>query len=120
MNLFEAVKQQFDGEGDTSWHLFLDVNAPKIDPTFFNRRRRTVILRSQDLRDLYDPILSKIFALILSQITAANSKFRQHVINVSVLSTSAGDITVWYQFSGSTSSTKTIFRGLEIGLAYHR
>ncbi|KAJ5570150.1 uncharacterized protein N7459_009580 [Penicillium hispanicum] len=85
MNFFETVKKEFDGEGERSWDLFLDLNVPRIDPTFFNRRRRSIILRSQDLRDLYDPILGKIFALILSQITAANNKFRRHVINKVVL-----------------------------------
>jgi hypothetical protein len=63
---FECIKEQFDGEGEKCWNLLLNVNAQRIDPTFFNRRRRSIMLRSQDLRDLYDPVLSKIFALILS------------------------------------------------------
>lgn len=84
MNRFEEAKHTFNGEGEKTWNLPLNIDGTKADPTFFDRRRRCIILRSQDLRDLFDPVLNKIFTLIASQITAANDKFQRQVINVSV------------------------------------
>ncbi|RJE19736.1 hypothetical protein PHISCL_07928 [Aspergillus sclerotialis] len=49
MDYFEAAKHTFDGEGEKTWYLPLNIDGTEVDPAFFDRRRRCIILRSQDL-----------------------------------------------------------------------
>ena len=79
MRKFEMIKAQFNSETSQSWHFDFNLNSPSP-----SQRRRRVVLQPKDIRDLYEPVLSNIFDLILSQTTAANEKCRGHVINVSV------------------------------------
>lgn len=83
MNTFETIKTDFNGLGGNTWYFDFNLNAPETDPTFSNQRRRHVVLQSEDIRGLYEPVLSRIFDLIVSQISAANEKCRRRVINVS-------------------------------------
>jgi hypothetical protein len=83
MQKFEKIKAAFNGKEESTWHFDLNFNDPGTHLAFSNRRQRRVVLRSQDVRDLYEPVLGSIFALIRSQITAANETCRRDVIKVS-------------------------------------
>ncbi|OQE12833.1 hypothetical protein PENFLA_c061G08046 [Penicillium flavigenum] len=85
MSRFETIKTGFTGEGGNGWHFHFNLSAPGADPTFSNHRRGRVVLQPEDVRALYEPVLSKIFGLILSQISAANGKCGRDVINKVVL-----------------------------------
>ncbi|CAI7661347.1 unnamed protein product [Penicillium glandicola] len=56
-----------------------------IDSRFYNPRRGYFSLQSEDIRGLYEPVLSRIFALIGSQVMAANEKCGRDVINKVIL-----------------------------------
>lgn len=83
MKRFEEIKRAFDGKRELTWHFDFNFNAPGTHLPSSNQRQRRVVLRSQDFRDLYEPVLGSIFALVRSQISAANERCRRDVINVS-------------------------------------
>ncbi|KAJ9491952.1 hypothetical protein VN97_g1326 [Penicillium thymicola] len=85
MQKFQTIKGQFDGKEEHTWHFDLKFNPPDSHLALPNQRRRRVILRSQDIRDMYEPVLSSIFALLMSQIKAANERCGRNVINKVVL-----------------------------------
>lgn len=83
MNDFEEIKRNFHGGESEVYQLRLDISAPNADPSFFDKERRVITLRSQDLRGWFDPVITRILSLILSQITAPGAGFKRRVINVS-------------------------------------
>lgn len=83
MKKFQDIKESFDGKGERTWHFDLDFDPPGGNLALSNQRRRRVILRSQDIRGFYEPVVSSIFNLLLSQIGAANGRCGRDVINVS-------------------------------------
>ncbi|KAJ5404810.1 hypothetical protein N7465_006094 [Penicillium sp. CMV-2018d] len=85
MQKFEAIKRAFNGKEESTWHFDLNFNATGAHLGFSNQRRRRFVLRSQDIRGLYEPVLGSIFALIMSQIRAANERCGRNVINKVVL-----------------------------------
>ncbi|OJJ43061.1 hypothetical protein ASPZODRAFT_169644 [Penicilliopsis zonata CBS 506.65] len=84
MNAFQQIKQDFDGTGDKSWKIPVECFKTEIIP-FSQKAPSVLVLDSRDLCDLYDPVLSRIFALIMTQITAANTHCRRNIINVSTV-----------------------------------
>jgi hypothetical protein len=74
MSRFERIKTEYNGEGGNGWHFHFNLSAPGADPAFSNHGRRRVVLQPEDVRALYEPVLRKIFGLILSQITACKWK----------------------------------------------
>ncbi|KAJ5970405.1 uncharacterized protein N7479_000323 [Penicillium vulpinum] len=83
MNKFEDIKRASNGEVAQSWGFDLNLDFPETHLAFSNERTRRIVLQVQDVRGLYEPVLSKIYALILSQIIAAKEECARDVINVS-------------------------------------
>lgn len=82
MERFESVKATFDGQENTVFHLALNVDAPKADPTVFNRQAHLITLQDHHLRSLYDPVLDRVLDLVMLPITMLKKKYNKKIINV--------------------------------------
>ena len=85
MRTFEDAKQEFGLAVPPSTVVLplkprtqaLDLTLPYYDP-----ETETLILSPKDFQSLFDPVISKIIALINSQIMAAGKAYGSPVINV--------------------------------------
>lgn len=82
MDEFEIIKRNFSigksGASRIRWYG----PHPTVDTKIFDRKRGQIVLTNRQICQLYDPVISRIKALIISQIQAANMKFGRPVINV--------------------------------------
>ncbi|PLN76212.1 actin-like ATPase domain-containing protein [Aspergillus taichungensis] len=84
MGVFEKAKQEFGLDVPLRpVRLPLKPRTEGLDLTlpYYDSEFGTLILSTKDLQDLFDPVISKIVALINSQIMAAGKAFGSPVIN---------------------------------------
>lgn len=83
MDIFERIKREFNGQKNRTWNISLNSSEFTGASACVEQVPGTIPLQSKDLHDLFDPIVSKILGQILTQISAAEKKFRRRVITVS-------------------------------------
>ncbi|KAL3461817.1 hypothetical protein BJX64DRAFT_260157 [Aspergillus heterothallicus] len=92
MRRFESIKRDFGtSDENTTYELPLNMSAPDADPKYFDDEERLVIISSDDLRNLFDPVVRRILKLVKRQIDDARQEIGKDVINRIVLVGGFGD-----------------------------
>ncbi|KAL2819288.1 hypothetical protein BDW59DRAFT_151587 [Aspergillus cavernicola] len=92
MNTFEGVKRDFgNSDEQTTFELPLNMPLDDPDPKYFDDDERLVIISSDDLRNMFDPVVDQIIQLIKKQIEEAKKEAGKDVINRVVLVGGFGD-----------------------------
>ncbi|KAG5305456.1 Hsp70 family protein [Histoplasma capsulatum G186AR] len=91
MNKFEVIKKDFGHSNDpTIFELPLNMNAPHAKPEYFDDEERIVLLSSEDLQSVFEPVVEQILSLVREQIQDAR-KATGHRINRIILVGGFGD-----------------------------
>ncbi|KAG5291454.1 Hsp70 family protein [Histoplasma ohiense] len=91
MNKFEVIKKDFGHSDDpTIFELPLNMNAPYAKPEYFDDEERIVLLSSEDLQSVFEPVVEQILSLVRGQIQDAR-KATGHRINRIILVGGFGD-----------------------------
>ncbi|GAQ09157.1 hypothetical protein ALT_6478 [Aspergillus lentulus] len=86
MDNFQVIKETFCCSAvDRVYRLPLAMALNNPNPTFFDAENQLVLLSSNDLRGIFDPVLRQITQLIHRQIESANQEIGRFVINKIVL-----------------------------------
>ncbi|EAW24046.1 Hsp70 family protein [Aspergillus fischeri NRRL 181] len=86
MGYFQTIKEEFCCSAvDRVYRLHLAMALNNPNPTFFDAVNRAVLLSSNDLRGIFDPVLRQITQLIYRQIESANQEIGRFIINKIVL-----------------------------------
>ncbi|KAL4785997.1 actin-like ATPase domain-containing protein [Aspergillus varians] len=92
MNKFEGIKRDFgNSDEQTTFELPLNMTLADPDPKYFDDDELLVIISSDDLREIFDPVVGKIVQLIKKQIEDANKEAHNNVINRILLVGGFGD-----------------------------
>ncbi|KAH8424046.1 Hsp70 family protein [Aspergillus melleus] len=84
-NFQSNIKSGFTGRAEESFHIPLELHGvAKMDSSIYDGRRKHVILTSEHLRQIFDPVLDRILELIIKQKAAADRKFGREVIHVRI------------------------------------
>lgn len=87
MKAFEEIKSTF-GQAGTSETFPLPLNLRRgrraCTLPYFDPHMKHLILSTEDIQQLFDPVISKIAGLINSQIMAADRECGSPVTNVSI------------------------------------
>ncbi|KAL4948273.1 hypothetical protein BDW69DRAFT_199012 [Aspergillus filifer] len=92
MRRFETLKRDFGVSDEQTIHelpLNMDVDDP--DPKYFDVDERMVIISSDDLRTVFDPVVDQIIQLVRKQINDANVEAGKDRINRIILVGGFGD-----------------------------
>ncbi|KAF9767662.1 hypothetical protein IL306_015139 [Fusarium sp. DS 682] len=73
MTQFESIKRDF-GVSKRSRQYLLDLNLKCPDSRWYHSEENEVVITTQDMADLFDPVVKKIIALLEQQIQATRSE----------------------------------------------
>ncbi|KAL4789394.1 actin-like ATPase domain-containing protein [Aspergillus venezuelensis] len=86
MKKFELIKRDFGcSDEETTFELPLNMNIDGPDARYFDDEERLVLVSSEDLRNIFDPVVKKITELVQQQIKDANTETGKDSINRIVL-----------------------------------
>ncbi|KAH1381059.1 hypothetical protein KXW98_004824 [Aspergillus fumigatus] len=86
MGSFQTIKEEFSCSAvDKVYRLPLAIALNSPNPTFFDAENQFVLLSSNDVRGIFDPVLRGITQLIYRQIESANQEVGRFIINVQPL-----------------------------------
>ncbi|KAH2325033.1 hypothetical protein KXW87_007130, partial [Aspergillus fumigatus] len=86
MGSFQTIKEEFSCSAvDKVYRLPLAMALNSPNPTFFDAENQFVLLSSNDVRGIFDPVLRGITQLIYRQIESANQEVGRFIINVQPL-----------------------------------
>ncbi|KAH1500688.1 hypothetical protein KXX06_001505 [Aspergillus fumigatus] len=86
MGSFQTIKEEFSCSAvDKVYRLPLAMALNNPNPTFFDAENQFVLLSSNDVRGIFDPVLRGITQLIYRQIESANQEVGRFIINVQPL-----------------------------------
>ncbi|KAK6828704.1 hypothetical protein RU639_003752 [Aspergillus parasiticus] len=92
MKKFEIIKRDFGSSDEsTDFELPLNMTVPDPDPAYFDDEERLVILSSDDMRAIFDPVIDQIVSLVKLQIKDARQETGKDVIKRIVLVGGFGD-----------------------------
>ncbi|RDW64368.1 Hsp70 family protein [Aspergillus mulundensis] len=92
MKKFETLKRDFGvSDEQASWELPLNMTVDAPDPKYFDEEERLVIIYSDDMRKIFDPVLDQIIQLVKRQIEDANKDAGRDAINRIILVGGFGD-----------------------------
>ncbi|KAL5045389.1 hypothetical protein BDW71DRAFT_215236 [Aspergillus fruticulosus] len=92
MRRFETLKRDFGVSDErTIYELPLNMTVDNPDPKFFDEDERMVLLSSDDLRTVFDPVVDQIIQLVRKQIDDASIEAGKDMINRIILVGGFGD-----------------------------
>ncbi|KAE8370730.1 actin-like ATPase domain-containing protein [Aspergillus caelatus] len=92
MKQFETVKRDFGSSDElTTFELPLNMTVSNADPEHFDEEERIVIISSNDLRTIFEPVIEKIISLVRRQIEDAHEEIGKDIINRIILVGGFGD-----------------------------
>ncbi|KAL4863291.1 hypothetical protein BDV12DRAFT_202257 [Aspergillus spectabilis] len=92
MKRFELLKRDFGASDEqASFELPLNMTVDDPDPKYFDEDERLVIVSSDDLRKLFDPVVDQIIQLVKRQIDDANTEAGRDIIKRIILVGGFGD-----------------------------
>ncbi|KAE8364462.1 hypothetical protein BDV27DRAFT_128405 [Aspergillus caelatus] len=92
MKQFEIIKRDFGSSDESDYfELPLNMTVPDPDPAHFDDEERMVIISSDDLRALFDPVIDQIISLVRLQIRGARQETGKDIIKRIVLVGGFGD-----------------------------
>ncbi|KAJ6032675.1 hypothetical protein N7540_003407 [Penicillium herquei] len=74
MNTFEIIKSKFSGHSATG-HTF------KLSGNISGHHMDAIPLRGEEIERIYQPVLQKIFQMLISELNAVQAKYNHHIIN---------------------------------------
>ncbi|KAL3430242.1 hypothetical protein BDV09DRAFT_202347 [Aspergillus tetrazonus] len=92
MRRFETLKRDFGVSDEQDVHeLPLNMTLDNPDPKYFDGDERMVIISSDDIRTVFDPVVDQIIQLVRKQIDDANTEAGKDMINRIILVGGFGD-----------------------------
>ncbi|KAL2819072.1 hypothetical protein BDW59DRAFT_181760 [Aspergillus cavernicola] len=92
MKRFEIIKRDFgNSDGQSTFELPLNMTVQNADDRYFDEEERLVIISSDDLRVLFDPVIAQIIRLVKQQLQDARGQNGKEMINRIVLVGGFGD-----------------------------
>ncbi|KAL4933394.1 Hsp70 family protein [Aspergillus undulatus] len=92
MRAFESIKRDFgSSDEENTFELPLNITLVDPDPKYYDEEERMVIVSSNDLRNMFDPVVDQILDLVKEQLEDAKEEAGQDVINRIVLVGGFGD-----------------------------
>ncbi|RHZ47431.1 Hsp70 family protein [Aspergillus thermomutatus] len=92
MKAFESIKRDFGySDEENVFELPLNMKLTDARPQYFNDDERLVLLSSEDLRKVFDPVIQQIVKLVRQQIKDATAEAGKSVINRIILAGGFGD-----------------------------
>ncbi|KAL2862593.1 Hsp70 family protein [Aspergillus lucknowensis] len=92
MNKFEIIKRDFGNSDEkTIFELPLNMTVANPDPKYFDEEERLVLISSDDLRAIFDPVIDQIMILVRQQIEDSRKESAECTINRIVLVGGFGD-----------------------------
>ncbi|KAL4733033.1 hypothetical protein BDV11DRAFT_200880 [Aspergillus similis] len=92
MRRFETLKRDFGVSDEQTVHeLPLNMTLDEPDPRYFDEDERMVLISSDDLRTVFDPVVDQIIQLVRKQIEDANNEAGKDSINRIILVGGFGD-----------------------------
>ncbi|KAL2827784.1 actin-like ATPase domain-containing protein [Aspergillus cavernicola] len=92
MRKFEVIKRDFGhSDEETTFELPLIMILWDPDPKYFDEEERLVIISSDDLRAIFDPVVEQILSLVRQQIIDARNDAGKDIINRIILVGGFGD-----------------------------
>ncbi|KAE8396111.1 hypothetical protein BDV23DRAFT_144350 [Aspergillus alliaceus] len=92
MKQFETIKRDFGSSDEsTTFELPLNMTVSDPDPKHFDNEERMVIISSDDLHTIFDPVIDKITSLVRQQVEDAREETGKDIINRIILVGGFGD-----------------------------
>ncbi|KAL4942784.1 hypothetical protein BDV06DRAFT_211602 [Aspergillus oleicola] len=92
MRRFETLKRDFGVSDEQTIHVLpLNMTIDDPDPKYFDEEERIVMVSSDDLRTVFDPVVDQIIQLVRKQIDDANIEAGKDMINRIILVGGFGD-----------------------------